>query len=51
LRRDLLLAPPTERREIFEQARRFDTMGEVAAYSRRASEQIERHARPPIAAT
>ncbi|HST67191.1 MAG TPA: alkaline phosphatase family protein [Mycobacteriales bacterium] len=34
LRRDLLLAPPTERRPIFEQVRGFRTMGEAALYVR-----------------
>jgi phospholipase C len=42
LRRDLLLAPPTERRAILEQARRFDTMGEVAVYGRRVIELVQR---------
>jgi phospholipase C len=42
LRRDLLLAPPEERRAIFKQARRFQTMGEVGAYAQRVITEIER---------
>ncbi len=45
LRRDLLLAPPHERRAIFTQARRFQTMGEVGVYARRVLREIERHQR------
>jgi phospholipase C len=42
LRRDLLLAPPSERRAIFAQARRFQTMGEVSVYTRKVAEEIKR---------
>jgi phospholipase C len=40
LRLDLLHAHPAERHAIFEQAREFATMGEVAAYSRRVVDQV-----------
>lgn len=43
LRRDLLLAPPSERAAIFAQARRFQTMGELAVYAQRVVEMIDRH--------
>jgi phospholipase C len=42
LRRDLLLAPPTERPRIYEQARQFQTMGEVALYARAVTTEIQR---------
>jgi phospholipase C len=41
LRRDLLLAPPSERPTIFAQARRFQTMGEVSVYARKVIEVID----------
>ena len=42
LRRDLLLAPRTERRMIYEQVRRFETVGEVAVYARAVQEETSR---------
>ena len=45
VRRDLLLAPPDERRAIFSQARRFQTMGEVGVYAERVAHEVERHKR------
>src|SRR3954454_19004195 len=45
LRRDLLLAPPHERRAIFKQARRFQTMGEVGVYARHVIREIDRASR------
>jgi phospholipase C len=42
LRRDLLLAPRTERRMIYEQVRRFETVGEVAVYAQLVQEETSR---------
>ena len=42
LRRDLQLAPPTERPRIFEQARKFETMGEVALYAQAVIREVKR---------
>jgi phospholipase C len=42
LRRDLLLAPRTERRRIYEQVRRFETMGEAALYARAVTREVQR---------
>jgi hypothetical protein len=42
LRRDLLLAPPSERRPIFEQVRGFQTRGEAALYVRAVQTEIAR---------
>ena len=42
LRRDLQLAPRTERRQIYEQVRRFETMGEVAVYARAVIREVKR---------
>jgi phospholipase C len=42
MRRDLLLAPPTERRRIYNQVREFETMGEVALYARVVIREVER---------
>ena len=55
LRRDLLLAPRSERPAIFAQARRFQTMGEVGVYAQAVTAEIERDqraraARAPILA-
>jgi phospholipase C len=47
LRRDLLLAPRTERRRIYEQVRRFETMGEVALYARAVIQEIQRSEQAP----
>jgi phospholipase C len=45
LRRDLLLAPPTERRRIYDQVRSFETMGEVALYARTVIREVARFER------
>lgn len=45
VRRDLLLAPPGERDAIFDQARRFKTMGEAGAYAQTVLDEIARHER------
>jgi phospholipase C len=42
VRRDLLLAPKSERRAIFAQARRFQTIGEVGAYAQQVLIEINR---------
>jgi len=42
LRRDLQLAPPTERPRIVEQARGFETMGEVALYAQSVIREVKR---------
>jgi len=42
LRRDLQLAPPSERRRIYEQVRRFQTMGEAAAYAGSVRNVVQR---------
>jgi phospholipase C len=42
LRRDLLLAPRSERRQIYEQVRGFRTMGEVAVYTQAVSKEVQR---------
>ncbi len=41
LRRDLLLAPPSERRRIVDQVRRFDTMGEAALYAQAVKDEAQ----------
>lgn len=43
VRRDLMLAPAYERREILKQARRLQTMGEVGVYARKVVTEVERH--------
>jgi phospholipase C len=45
LRRDLLLAPPTERRRIYDQVRTFETMGEAGLYARAVVREIARDER------
>jgi phospholipase C len=45
VRRDLLLAPPSERPAILVQARRFQTMGEVGVYAQKVQEEIARYSR------
>ena len=42
VRRDLQLAPPTERRAIYNQAKRFETIGEAGAYARAVLAEIAR---------
>ena len=42
LRQDLLLAPRTERQKIYQQVRRFQTMGEVAIYGQAAIKEVQR---------
>jgi phospholipase C len=42
VRRDLLLASRSERRAIFAQARRFQTMGEVGVYAQKVQVEIDR---------
>jgi hypothetical protein len=42
LRRDVLLAPRTERRRIFEQVRAFRTVGEAALYVQAVIREVER---------
>jgi phospholipase C len=52
LRQDLLLADRAERRAIFDQARDFDTMGEVGEYGQRVAARLdasERLAAPRVA--
>jgi phospholipase C len=47
LRRDLQLAPRTERRRIYDQVRRFETMGEGALYARAVVREVARAQSPP----
>jgi len=47
LRRDLQLAPRTERRRIYDQVRRFETMGEGALYARAVLREVARAQSPP----
>jgi hypothetical protein len=42
VRRDLQLAPPSERRAIYNQAKRFETTGEAGAYARAVLTEIDR---------
>jgi hypothetical protein len=42
VRRDLQLAPPAERRAIYNQAKRFETIGEAGAYARAVLAEIAR---------
>ena len=41
LRRDLLLAPPSERSRIVDQVRRFETMGEAALYAQTVQSEVQ----------
>lgn len=45
VRRDLQLAPSSERGAIFAQTRRFQTMGEVGVYAQKVVGEIARHKR------